>query len=276
MRNLILFFTRNYYVILFLLLESLSLFLFFQNNHLQRAHFLNSSNAIAGNIYNMYSEVTQYFSLREQNEKLSEENSILRNQLRELYINELKAPVHIKDTLHNKQYIYYSAKVVNNSTNRRNNYLTLNIGSSHGVKEGDGVIASDGVVGIVRTVSDNFSSVMSCLHVNVRVPVVIKKFNEFSILQWDGRSEEYSRLSAPIPSHLEISKGDTVVTSGSGIFPEGIMAGTIESFEKIAGNTFYDVTVKLSTDFSQLKYVMVVHNLLREEQVKLEQSSQHD
>jgi rod shape-determining protein MreC len=166
--------------------------------------------------------------------------------------------------------------VINNSTNRKNNYLTLNIGSAQGVKEGDGVIASQGAVGIVRAVSDNFSSVMSCLHMNVRIPVVIKKYNEFSILQWDGKSEEYSHLSAPVPSHLNISKGDTVVTSGSAIFPEGIMVGTIESFQKVVGNTFYDVTIKLSTDFSQLKYVTVVHNLLREEQMKLEQSSQHD
>ena len=76
---------------------------------------------------------------------------------------------------------------------------------------------------------------------------------------------------------LEISKGDTIVTSSySSIFPEGIMVGTIEDFEKIAGNTFYNVTIKLSTDFNRLSYVNVVNNLMREEQTTLEKSSQHD
>ena len=80
-----------------------------------------------------------------------------------------------------------------------------------------------------------------------------------------------------IPSHLQIAKGDTVITSSnSSIYPAGIMAGTIESFEKIAGNTFYNVTVKLSTDFNRLSYVNVVNNLMKGEQTALEKASQHD
>ncbi len=78
-----------------------------------------------------------------------------------------------------------------------------------------------------------------------------------------------------IPSHLEIRKGDTVLTSTySSIFPEGVMVGTIESFEKIAGNTFFDVIIKFSTDFSRLKYVNIVNNLMKEEQIRLEKGTQ--
>ena len=275
MRNLILFLTRNSYFILFLFLESLALFLVFQNNHFQRAHFLNSSNAIAGNIYKSYSGVTEYFGLKKENRKLAEENVALRNQLRESFSKEFKQPMFVQDSLHNKQYLFLSAKVVNNSTNRPDNYITLNIGSKAGVKSGDAVIASDGVVGIVRDVSDNFSSVMSALNEKSAVSVVIKKFNEPSILKWNGIDEDYALLER-VPSHLELLKGDTITTSPSSTFPEGIMVGYVESYEKIAGNTFYNVTIKLSTDFSQLRYVTVVKNLLREEQTNLEKTTQHD
>ena len=175
MRNLILFLTRNYYFILFLFLQSLSLFLVFQNNHFQRSHFLNSSNAISGNIYETYSDVTDYFGLKQENKKLADENVILRNQLRESYSPELKQPIFIKDSLHRKQYVYISGKVVNNSTNKRRNYLTLNIGSKQGVKTEMGVISPDGIVGIVRDVSENFCSVMSILNESTRIPVAIKK-----------------------------------------------------------------------------------------------------
>ena len=80
-----------------------------------------------------------------------------------------------------------------------------------------------------------------------------------------------------IPSHLEISKGDTIVTSAySSIFPEGVMVGTISDFEKIAGNTFFNVSIKLSTDFNRISYVNVVRNLTKDEQTALEKNTQND
>jgi rod shape-determining protein MreC len=276
MRNLILFLTRNYYFILFLFLESLSVFLVIQNNHFQRAHFLNSSNAVSGNIYEIYSGVTEYFGLKETNKKLADENALLRNQLRQSYSYQSNSRATVKDSIHKQQYVYLTAKVVNNSTNRRTNYLTLNAGSNQGVKTEMAVISTDGIVGIVRDVSGNFCSVMSVLHENTRIPVNIKRFGENSILTWNGSDEWHARMER-IPSHLELAKGDTVVTSSySSIFPEGVLVGTIESFEKIAGNTFYNVTIKLSTDFNRLSYVNVVSNLMKDEQVKLEKATQHD
>ena len=273
MRNLILFLTRNYYFILFLALESLSVFLVIQNNHFQRAHFLNSSNAIAGSIYESYSGVTEYFSLKEQNNKIAEENALLRNQLREFYSGSQHAAVIASDSAHRKQYLYISAKVIHSSTNRQKNYLTLNAGKNQGILQESAVICSEGIVGIVRDVSDNFSSVMSVLNENTRLSVTIKKFGETSILTWNGSDEQYAQIDR-IPSHLEIAKGDTVITSLSSIFPEGIMAGTIDKFEKSAGNTFYNVSVKLSTDFNRLKYVTVVNNSMKEEQTILENKNQ--
>jgi len=274
MRNLILFLTRNYYIILFLSLETLSIFLLIQNNHFHRAHFLNSSNAISGNIYEAYSGVTDYFGLKDKNDKLAQENVILKNQLRNSFSTQTNSSVFVNDSLHKQQYVYVTAKVVNNSTNRRKNYLTLNAGKNQGVTNESAVICSEGIVGIVRDVSNNFSSVMSVLHENSRIPVTIKRFGENSILTWNG-DDEWNGQMERIPSHLEIKKGDTVVTSSySSIFPEGVMVGTIDGFEKIAGNTFFDVTVKLSSDFNRLKYVNVVNNLMKDEQKNLENKNQ--
>ena len=276
MRNLILFLTRNYYFLLFLSLETFSVFLVIQNNHFQRSHFLNSSNAISGSIYEAYSGVTDYFGLKETNKKLADENVALRNQLRQSFTQQTAQPVTVKDSVNKQQYVYLTGKVVNNSTNRQKNYLTLNIGANQGVKNEMGVISSDGIVGIVRDVSGNFCSVMSVLHENMRVPVNIKKFGENAILTWGGEDEWHAKMER-IPSHLKLATGDIIVTSSySSIFPEGVMVGTIDRFEIIAGNTFYNVTVKLSTNFNRLSYVNVVNNLLKEEQTALEKTSQHD
>src|SRR3989304_2933372 len=170
MRNLILFLTRNSYIILFLFLETLSVFFVIQNNHFQRAHFLNSSNAISGNIYEMYSSITDYFGLKNKNDKLAMENTILKNQLRNSFSSQSNISI-IKDSLHKQQYVYVMAKVVNNSTNRKKNYLTLNAGKNQGGTKESAVLCSEGIVGIVQDVSDNFSSVMSVLHDKTRKPV---------------------------------------------------------------------------------------------------------
>src|SRR6185295_2242296 len=106
MRNLILFLTRNYYFILFLFLESFAIFLVIQNNHFQRAHFLNSSNVISGNIYETYSGITDYFGLKETNAKLAHENTVLRNQLRQSFSYQASAPVTVIDSLHKRHYVY--------------------------------------------------------------------------------------------------------------------------------------------------------------------------
>jgi rod shape-determining protein MreC len=276
MRNLIFFLTRNFYFIFFLLLETLSFFLLIQNNHFQRSHFLNSSNTISGTIYEIHSDFTGYFGLREINNKLANENTSLRNQLKQSYTYQGNFHVTVQDSLFKQQYIYLSAKVVSNSTNRRTNYLTLNAGTKQGVKKEMAVICDDGIVGIVRDVSDNFCSVMSVLHENIRIPVNIKKFSENSILTWDGGDEWHAKMER-IPSHLWLSKGDTIITSSySSVFPEGIRVGVIEDFKKIAGNTFYNVTVKLSSDFNRLSYVNIVNNIMKDEQTQLEKTTQHD
>ena len=63
---------------------------------------------------------------------------------------------------------------------------------------------------------------------------------------------------------------DTIVTSGfSSIFPEGIEVGTIESFSLEKGN-FYEIRVRLSTDFQSLFHVNVIRNYQKEEQLNLE------
>ena len=274
MRNLLLFFIRNYYFFLFLFLEILSFSFLIRNNHFQRSQLINSSNVVVGNVLGTYSEITDYFALKEVNKNLSVENSYLRNQLRQSFMDFSSYPVPEKDSALRRQYQFVVAKVINNSTQRKKNYLTLNRGSKQGIKPGMGVICGSGIVGIVRNVSENFSSVMSLLNEDSRVPVTIKKFGENSILNWDGSDGTIGKMER-IPSYLQIKKNDTIVTSSySAVFPAVIMVGTVEEFQKIAGNTFFDVTVKFSTHFNQLSYVYVVNNFLREEQIKIEKTLQ--
>ena len=225
-------------------------------------------------MYQTYSNFTDYLSLRRSNSELAMENARLRSLVKESSNNFSEKRVEVKDTRYHQKYIYQSAKVVNNSTNRRNNYLTLNIGSKQGVAKDMAVVSTNGVVGLVKDVSDNFCSVMSLLHKDAKISSKLKRDGSFGPLFWEGDDYKYATLT-DIPTHVKLVKGDTVITSPySTIFPEGILVGTVDSYERKAGEYFYTIKVRLSTDFKKLNYVYVISNRMKDEQEQLELKSQ--
>lgn len=223
----------------------------------------------------MVSEITEYISLSTTNDALSRENANFRSFMPDVfYIDSVQKKIR-NDSVYKQQYTFMTAKVINNSTNRRNNYLTLNRGSRQGVEPEMGVISSQGVVGIVKDVSEHFCSVISVLHKDARISTKIKKNGYIGSLVWEGNNAEHARLK-DIPKHVKLAIGDTLVTSSfSAIFPEGIMIGVISTVDSKTGD-FYTIDVKLSTDFSNLSYVYLVTNVLKEEQQKLEEPIAHD
>ncbi len=276
MKNIFVFIWRNHFVFLFLLLQSFAVYLLIQNNNYQRAGFINSANTLSGNFLNIYSNITEYFSLKKANEILAAENAELKKHHPNSYFRYDVQVFSINDTVYRQQYNYRAARVVNKSVNKRNNHLTLNRGSLHGVEPDMAVITPVGVVGIVKNVSENFCTVISMLHVNSKISAQIKNNNYFGSVVWNGNNASLVDL-VDIPSHVKLHKGDTVLTTSfSTIFPEGIVIGTIEEFELKAGNNFYTIKVKPGTDFRSVTNVYIVGNLLKNEQQQLEEVSSDD
>ena len=276
MRNLFLFLWKYNLFIFFLLIETLCGYLIVQNNNFQRTTFINSTNAVAAKINSMVNAVTEYINLRTANDALSRENAALKTLLPDVvYIDSVLTQIS-KDTLLKQQYTFMTSKVINNSVNRRNNYLTLNKGRLQGIRPEMGVICSEGIVGIVKDVSDHYSSVISFLHKDSRYSARIRKSGYIGSLVWDGYDETHATLK-DIAKHVKVAKGDTVVTSAySGIFPEGVLIGIVEDVKAAGGNNFQDISIKLTTPFGKLSYVYVISNLLKEEQKSLEEPLKND
>src|SRR3989344_9482666 len=164
MRNLLVFITKNYFFFLFLLLETFCIYILVQNNKFQRASFVNSSNKVSASILSTSENVQHYFYLKTENERLAKENAELHSHDLLSFSMLINGQYIINDTVYKQKYTYTNATVVNNSTNRRNNYLTLDKGSKQGITNKMGVTSSSGVVGIVENVSENFCTVKSLLH----------------------------------------------------------------------------------------------------------------
>jgi rod shape-determining protein MreC len=255
-------------------LEVFCIYLVVQNNYYQKASFINSSNVLSANILQTSTNVEQYFYLKNENENLAKENAELRSHIMGSFDMTVNKEYTVNDTTYHQKYVYTSAKVVNISTNRRNNYLTLNKGTKQGIQNNMAVITSTGVVGQVKDVSENFCTVMSLLHSKTTINSKIKKDGSYGPLVWDGTDFQYATLN-DIPTHVRLAKGDTIVTSAySRTFPENILVGTVDSYEREAGKYFYTIKVKLSTDFKKLTYVYIVKNIHKDEQEELEKRSE--
>ncbi len=283
MRRLFDLLYRNGAFIVFLFLEIISIGFVISFNSYPSAAFFNSSNSFAGGIMNVTSGVSDYFTLSEQHEilinnqaklegkidYLNNQNEYYREVALENYLLKKKLKALKTDTLARIDSISFSgngfsnfipAKVINNSTDRVKNYLTINKGTLDGIEAGMGVMTPDGVVGKVISASDNYSTVMSALHIDNMISSQIKRNHSLGSSHWPGRSITESSFKN-VPRHVHVEKGDTIITSGfNSIFPEGIVIGIITNVELKESDSFYNIDIKLSINYNNIYHVLVVKN----------------
>jgi rod shape-determining protein MreC len=273
MQSLLSFLIRYHAFFVFVILEVISLNLIVRNNDKQNKAFVSSANVVAGSFFERYDKITRYWNLGAVNEELARDNKRLLEQLPNAYFDETVDTIVVRDTAYKQQYEYIPAKVVNNSVNRYNNYLTLNRGKKDGIRPNAGVMNGTGLVGIVRNTSEHYAVVISLLHTSTRISAKLKRDDYFGSLVWKENDARFMYLEA-IPKHAEVEVGDTVVTSGySSMFPEGLMIGKIEKVSILNGSNFYHIKVRLSCDLNNVSHVFVVNNLMREEQEALENAT---
>ena len=254
------------FILTFVALEILSIWLIVNNNRYQNAVFFNSANRYIGNLYSVSGNVSDYFNLKQVNQDLAEEITLLKEKLSRLEQSKgISGTEDVTDPLILNQYSYTLAKVVNNSTHRAQNYITINKGKKDGIKKGMGVISPRGIVGQVSMSGEYFSTVISILHTGTSVSSQLKKNNELGILRWDGVSPRYAKLR-DVPDYLKITDGDTIITSGyNATYPPKTMVGVVEQRDSTGNNSgsFLDIDVRLATNFNQLSYVYVVKDALK-------------
>lgn len=273
MIKLVLFLKKIYVLLLFIVLEFLALHYYANSTSYTKAKLLTASNSIVGGVYGLFSDINHYFTLKRDNRMLVDEVTELRNRL--------AAYEQCDSTLVRKTpegelnaYQYMSARVVNNSITRQENYITLNKGLRDGVEADMAVLSPEGnIVGYVLSCSDRFAVCMSVLNRNFRTSGKIKGENYFGSVYWDGLDHQYVILTE-IPKYAELVKGDTIVTTDySSIFPSEMMIGTVEEWT-LNNATFYDVKVKLAARIPSLTDVLLVKYIDAAERTALEQEVQ--
>ena len=241
--------------------------------------FAAGANEVTGSISKRYSGLKDYFSLKETNRLLAEENARLRNALPANFISNDQNKKTVLDSLlkdslgHFRKYTYLPAKVIGNTVTLQNNFLLLERGSNQGVKKWMAVTGPDGIVGVVVETSANTSKVMSLLHRLSKVSAMLKKDNNSGSIEWDGTDPSYLTLKS-VTKSAKVAKGDSVVTSTySANFPSHLLIGTIAEISSESASNFYTLKIKTATNFFSIQYVYLIENVRYAEQVQLETNS---
>lgn len=272
MRQIIYFIEKFRYFLLFIVLEIFAFVVIIQDYSYHQSKFVNSANFITGGIYKKVNSVNEFFHLKTDNQLLSEENARLKNLLEKREnVYAIDSFTVIDTSQYFQKYEYSVGKIINNNFTKRNNFLTLNKGSKHGLNSDLGVINSNGIIGVIKNVSSNYATVLSILNNNSKINVRLKNSNHFGTLIWNGKDYNITQI-IDIPRQALVKAGDTIITGGkSAIFPEGILVGVVKDF-KYEKNKYQQINVLLFNDMSSIGEVQIVKNLQKNEQITLEQS----
>ena len=275
MRNLINFLLKYNYWFLFVILEVASFVLLFRFNNYQQSAYFTSANTVVGAVYEVSGGISSYFHLKSVNEDLLDRNMLLEEQINNLEkaLKERQLDsIAVKSIrkMPQKDYQLFKARVIKNSLNLADNYITLDKGSSSGIHSEMGVVDGNGIVGIVYETSPSYSVVISVLNSKSNISCKIVGSDYFGYLKWEHGDSRYAYLK-DLPRHAEFNLGDTVVTSGfSTVFPEGIMVGTVDDMSNSHDGLSYLLKIKLATDFGKLSDVRVIARNGQQEQKELE------
>lgn len=265
MRKLLQVIAKYYVVLLFVLLELIGFLMLVRFNTFHQIAYLSWANEVTGGVYKRVSNVTQHLSLVEKNNELQAENALLRQQLVSSYLHTKNNFNPYIDTTYHQNYLYRTGKVIDNKLSGTQNHLMLDKGFEAGMRKQMGVIDANGIIGVVTDVSAHYSVIMSVLNTDFTLGVRLKGQEYFGILSWDGQDTRIAKLDN-VQQFVNVNLGDTIETIGaSGIFPEGVMVGVVDDIQPEEETNNWDISVKLSSNLHQAKYVYVLENVFQPE-----------
>jgi len=253
MQSIINSIVKNRNLIIYLFLSFVTFNYLYNNSSVHYSGFGKVGTFISGSTSSIYSYINSYFNLRQENNKLIEENLELKKIESQFFdISDTK------DISNSKIDKTISAKVIFNSINKNKNIIVINKGEFNGITREMGVISSRGVVGIIKNITGNYSSIVSLLNTDLKINAILKNSSTIGSISWNGLDPRIVQLN-DIPLSSSIKVGDTIVTGGmSFYFPRGIPIGTIEDYTNTSLEGYYSIDVLIFSDFSSLSNLYIL------------------
>ncbi len=275
MRNLLFIIQRYQKFLFYFAIQLFCIVVFVRNNNYQFQSYLHNARGISGAVYKEKKQITSYFNLQEKNKQLHRENAILKSRLGiNIKSNPLKdtsfsLAVLRDDNVINLRYTYLPARVLNNSVDKKNNFITLDKGATAGVKKNMNVVGPKGIVGKIIQVTPNYSLAASVLSNEFGVSSVTPN-GTLSKVAWESLRSPYHAVLTGIPESEKLKKGDSILTSGFSQFPPNILIGRVVGKLRGATSGGGRYKIQLATEFKKLDFVYIIQDKIDTERKALE------
>ncbi|MCB9959129.1 MAG: rod shape-determining protein MreC [Rhodospirillaceae bacterium] len=216
------------------------------------APILDAVSQPAATVSSLVDEAESLVDLREENARLRAENTALVYFRDAAYRLEeenasLRALTNFQPAV---PHSFISARVIADQSGSFVRSLAINLGSRHGIADGQAVLGARGLVGRIVQTGERSARVLLLTDLNARVPVVVSDSRIRAVL--GGDNTERPRLFHLVADH-DVQVGDRITTSGNGgMFPPGLPVGMVESVRDGV------VRVQLFEDLTRLEYVRIV------------------
>lgn len=260
MQKLIYFIRKSAVVVVFIILEIIAIRCYAYSTPYTQARLIAWSNSVFGRITSVFTGLSSFFALREQNVSLTEHIALLENRIRELEAAQPEPHVQVSEVV--KRYEYIPAQVIIASTNRSRNYITINKGTNDGVVAKMAVMTPEGfAVGTVIECTDNYSVIETLLSIKFRIGAVLADEGSTGSIIWSGSDSKFVDF-VELSKYANVQDGNIVRVAGfSRYFPKETVIGTVERVELANNGTSYNCKVRLGADMERLRNVVLVRDV---------------
>ncbi len=241
---------------------------------------------VTASVYEQQNEILAYLGLPQKNQRLVErilaleqQNNQLELQLKvynnQLTLDSIKHPQRIDSLISAEKFRYIPCHAIRNSVDKSYNYIVIDKGRKHGIREGMGLVSPQGIAGKVVKVGENFSWALSALNVSFKLSAREENSGYTGVLEWEPGDIKHAYLDA-LPSDAEVQikaerkkiesdstlQNQRVLASGySTVFPRDYLIGYIVNTDNLSQDGFYRVRVELATDFNRLYNLFAIDAL---------------
>lgn len=219
-------------------------------------------NMVGNYVTNSVKGIFSVNKVQQENEELKEKIITLNRELLEVKLSQTEL-IELRSLSESLNYLksipeykYITAEVMSQDGTNWFSIFTINVGTSNSIKLDSIVICGDGLIGRVIEVGTRWAKVITILDEASSVSFRVSRDIDITgVISGNGKGGIEGYL---INSESEVMQGDIIITSGIGIFPEGIIIGKIS--EVISDNDKLLKTMKIESnvDFKSLQRVTVI------------------
>lgn len=214
--------------------------------------------AIKDNVKGIFS----YKALQEQINELETENEELRKELAEIGLDradleQLERLSQALDFEYTKnKFDLVAADITSMDGSNWTNVFTIDRGTESGIENGDAVVNGMGLVGRVQETGDGWSKVVALIDEDSNVSFrLVRDRKQLGIVSGSSNGGISGYM---MDADSTVSQGDMIITSGMGIYPEGITIGNVKNVVYNSNTLLKEITVEPAVNFKGLEKVAVI------------------